>query len=141
MKKKKKNKKTLKKKKKRKRANTICSTSANCDFRQFDFGQLAEVELAEVEHTRARMVVFGVEVGGRWSAEANVFLKNLAAVEARGGASLARGSGSCCLVPQEGCSAVQLRGFSVALSWMLRHLVEMVQPRLLNAILGEARNA
>ena len=36
------------------------------------------------EHGRARLVVLGVEVGGRWSAETNVFLKSLAAAKARG---------------------------------------------------------
>ena len=36
------------------------------------------------EHDRARLVVLGVEVGGRWSAETSVFLKSLAAAKARG---------------------------------------------------------
>ena len=36
------------------------------------------------EHGRARLVVLGVEVGGRWSAETSVFLKSLAAAKARG---------------------------------------------------------
>ena len=35
-------------------------------------------------HGRARLVVLGVEVGGRWSAEASVFLRCLAAAKARG---------------------------------------------------------
>ena len=83
--------------------------------------------------------MFGVEVGGRWSAEANVFLKNLAAVEARGGASLARGSGSCCLVPS-------LAGG--VLGWVFScSLLDVASPGgdgatpSLNAVLGEARNA
>ena len=36
------------------------------------------------EHGRARLVVMGVEVGGRWSAETSVFLRCLAAAKARG---------------------------------------------------------
>ena len=36
------------------------------------------------EHGRARLVVLGVEVGGRWSAETSVFLRSLAAAMARG---------------------------------------------------------
>ena len=36
------------------------------------------------EHGRAKLVVLGVEVGGRWSAETSVFLKGLAAAKARG---------------------------------------------------------
>ena len=36
------------------------------------------------EHGRARLVVLGVEVGGRWSAETSVFLRSLEAAKARG---------------------------------------------------------
>ena len=35
----------------------LISTSANFDFGQFDFGPLAEVELAEVEHPRLLVTV------------------------------------------------------------------------------------
>ena len=36
------------------------------------------------EHGRSRLVVMGVEVGGRWSTETSVFLRCLAAAKARG---------------------------------------------------------
>ena len=46
-----------------------------------------------------QLVVFGVEVGGHWSAEASVFLRNSYSTR---GASLDRGSGSCCEAPSLG---------------------------------------
>ena len=52
---------------------TICSTSANFDFGQFDFGPLAEVELAEVEHLHRDLEMFVDQVSDLSSSKESVF--------------------------------------------------------------------
>ena len=68
------------------------------------------------ERGRARLVVLGVEVGGRWSAKASVFLRNLAAAKAR--------AGSCCVAPSLAgvarlcsCSGFQLLSPGCCVTW------------------------
>ena len=89
------------------------------------------------ERGRARLVVLGVEVGCRWSAEASVFFRNLAAAKARGAPPCSRvGFVLHVSVAGRGCSAVQ-----VAL------LPDVASPGgdgatpSMSAVLGEARYA
>ena len=80
------------------------------------------------EHGRARLVVMGVEVGGRWSAETSVFLRCLAAAKARGSLP---GSRAKCVPPGSaggrGCSVVQLLGRSAVPSWMDQQPQELME--------------
>ena len=94
------------------------------------------------ERRRARLVVLGVEVGGRWSTETGVFLRNLAAAKARGAPPWLAGRVRAAWLRRWqgllGCAAA--RAFSCSLLDVASPGGDGATPSM-NAVLGEARYA